>query len=328
MDVRNFEFIVEEIDAGQRIDKFLAEKFLAIKPEITRNKIQNLITEKKILNQEKNPINSSSYKVKIDDKFFVELLKAKASHLEAKEIDFEIIFEDEDLLIVNKPSGLTVHPGAGNQDNTLVNALLFTHKDSLSKVGGEFRLGIVHRLDKDTSGLMIVAKNDFTHYELSKKLKNRDIRRSYLAFIFGVIDPQKGRIESYLDRCKHNRLKMRTTNHLGRIAITNYQTKKIFCDGFASLVECKLETGRTHQIRVHLESKKHSIIGDQLYNSCKKNFPNSFNEETKNFIKSLNRQALHSYHIEFLHPRSGKEISFSIPLSQDLQKLENLLNNG
>lgn len=326
--MKKFEFEIAENEAGMRLDKFLAEKFLQLKPEITRSKIQNLIEEKAVCNEQQQAFASASQKTKFGEKIFVTLPDPKPSHLSAKEIPFEIIFEDDDLLVINKPAGLTVHPGSGNQDDTLVNALLFTHQGKLSEINGEFRPGIVHRLDKDTSGLMLVAKNDFSHQILSQKLKDREVKRSYLAFIYGVMNPSKGRIEKNIVRSRTNRLKMSISRTLGRVAITNYETKEIFLDGFASLVECRLETGRTHQIRVHLESQKHSLIGDQLYNSCKKMMPKDLNANTKNLVENFSRQALHSYKIAFLHPRSEKEMSFEIPLPDDLKSLEKCLKKS
>lgn len=325
--MEKFEFTVEENEAGIRLDKFLAEKFLSLKPEITRSKIQNFIESNLVCDEQNSVLSNGSQKTKLGQKIFVQLPELRPSHLEAKEIPFEIIFEDDDLLVVNKPAGLTVHPGAGNQSDTLVNALLFTHQNKLSSINGEFRPGIVHRLDKDTSGLMLVAKNDFTHQILSEKLKNRDIKRSYLAFIYGQMDPAKGRIDKNIVRCKNNRLKMVVAKMSGRQAITNYETKEVFLNGFVSLVECKLETGRTHQIRVHLESVKHSLVGDQLYNSCKKTAPQDLGEKNRKFIADFPRQALHSYKIEFLHPRSQKEMSFEIALPKDLQELKKILQS-
>jgi len=323
--MEKFEFEITENDAGQRLDKFLTEKFSSLKAEITRSKIQNLIEEKQVYDQNNQALTNSAQKTKIGQKIFVTLPEPKPSHLAAKEIPFGIIYEDDDLLVINKPAGLTVHPGAGNQDDTLVNALLFTHQDRLSSINGEFRPGIVHRLDKDTSGLMLVAKNDFTHQKLSEDLKNRDVHRSYLAFIYGVMEPQKGRIEKKIERSRVNRLKMSIVKKGGREAITNYETVKIFLDGFASLVECTLDTGRTHQIRVHLESMKHSIIGDQTYGSCRKLMPKTIDPETKKMIENFSRQALHSYKISFIHPRSQKEMSFEITLPDDLKNLQKCL---
>jgi 23S rRNA pseudouridine1911/1915/1917 synthase len=322
--MKKFEFEVLEDEAGMRLDKFLSLKL----SDITRSKLQEIIEGKLVLNQQNQPFKNSAQKVKLREKIFVEIPDVKPLNLEAKEIAFEIIYEDDDLLVINKPAGLTVHPGAGNQSDTLVNALLFTHQNKLSSINGEFRPGIVHRLDKDTSGLMLVAKNDFTHFKLAEDLKNREISRSYLAFIYGVLDPKKGRIDKNIARSRFNRLKMKIVKGSGRSAITNYETKTSFCDGFISLVECKLDTGRTHQIRIHLESVKHSLIGDQTYNSCKKTAPKTLDDKTKNLIANFPRQALHSYKIGFIHPRSEKEMSFEIPLPSDLKELEKCLKES
>ncbi len=323
-----FEFIVGENEGGVRLDKLLAEKFSSQNPEITRSKIQNFIEEKLVVDEKNQPFSAASQKVKIGQKIFVLVPVPKTSHLQAKEIAFEIIFEDEDLLVINKPAGLTVHPGAGNHDDTLVNALLFTHQNKLSQINGEFRPGIVHRLDKDTSGLMLVAKNDFTHHKLSQKLKDREVKRSYLAFVYGQLTPSSGTINKNIVRSKTNRLKMVISRLAGRNAITHYETKEIFLDGFVSLLECRLETGRTHQIRVHLESMKHSLVGDQLYNSCKKNPPNNLSDEAKKIVQNFPRQALHSYKINFSHPRTEKEMAFEIDLADDLKMLKKILQNG
>ncbi|NBX52847.1 MAG: RluA family pseudouridine synthase [Proteobacteria bacterium] len=325
--MNKYKFIVDESSVGLRLDKFLTQQFLSIKPEITRNKIQNFISQNLVLHNQKI-INTDSLKIKFGDEISVEIPVPRSLDLVAKKIDFEVVYEDNDLMVINKPSGLTVHPGAGNQDDTLVNGLLFSHRDKLSKISGEMRLGIVHRLDKDTSGLMIVAKNDLTHQFLSKMLKERNIKRSYLALVYGVIDPKKGVINKNIVRSRNNRLKMSICKTAGRVAITNYETKEILHEGFASLVECNLETGRTHQIRVHLESIKHSIIGDQLYNSCQKMTPKNCSLELKNFLQNFNRQALHSYKIKFIHPISNLEIALEIDLPSDIKDLYNLLKNA
>lgn len=325
--MEKFAFEVADFEENLRLDKFLTLKFLAEKPEITRSKIQNLIENKMVCGPDNQALVAASQKTKQGQKIFVTLPDPKPSHLSAKEIPFEIVFEDDDLLVINKPAGLTVHPGTGNQDDTLVNALLFTHANKLSSINGEFRPGIVHRLDKDTSGLMLVAKNDFAHQILSQKLKDREIKRFYLAFIYGVLKPPKGMIVKNIVRSKHNRLKMAVARTSGREAITNYETRETFCDGFVSLIECKLQTGRTHQIRVHLESVKHSLIGDQLYNSAKKMAAKDLLLEVKNEVQNFARQALHSYKISFLHPRTAQEMSFEIALPSDLQALYQCLKS-
>ncbi len=326
--MEKFEFEICEGEQGIRLDKFLTMKFATIKPEINRTKIQKLIEENLVLDQNNKAYNAPSQKTVLGQRFFVSTQNSRPLYLQPKEIDFEVIFEDEDLLVINKPAGLTVHPGAGNQENTLVNGLLFKYKNHLSSIGGEFRPGIVHRLDKDTSGLMLVAKNDFTHQILGEKLRKRDIKRTYIAFVYGCANPPRGIINKNIVRSRTNRLKMTVAKTLGREAITNYETKEIYLDNFASLIECKLQTGRTHQIRLHLESIKHSLIGDHLYNSCKKMLPKNLSEEAKNFISNFPRQALHSYKISFLHPRNNQEMSFEIDLSNDLKTLKNYLING
>ena len=183
---QNYNFIVEESEVGLRLDKFLAQKFAVFKSEITRSKILDLINNHKVKSLENKEL-SASQKVKINQQFSITIENNKPNHLKATKINFKIIFEDDDLLVIDKPAYLTVHPGNGNQENTLVNGLLFSHQDKLSQISGEFRPGIVHRLDKDTSGLMLVAKNDFTHLKLSQMLKDREVKRHYLAFIFGVL---------------------------------------------------------------------------------------------------------------------------------------------
>jgi 23S rRNA pseudouridine1911/1915/1917 synthase len=323
--MEKFEFEITEGESGIRLDKFLTEKFISIKPEITRSKIQNLIEENLVLSEQNQALTSPAQKTKLGQKIFVTLPDPRPSHLTAKEIAFEIIFEDDDLLVINKPAGLTVHPGTGNQNDTLVNGLLFSHQNKLSSINGEFRPGIVHRLDKDTSGLMLVAKNDFTHQILSQKLKDREIKRNYLAFIYGAMNPSRGKIDKNIVRSRVNRLKMAISRTLGRQAITNYETRAVFLDNYVSLIECKLETGRTHQIRVHLESVKHSLVGDQLYNSCKKLAPKNLSDAAKKLIQNFPRQALHSYKISFIHPRSEEEMTFEIGLPDDLNNLEKCL---
>jgi 23S rRNA pseudouridine1911/1915/1917 synthase len=321
---QKYHFKVKENQDKLRIDKFLVEEFSSLKDDMTRSKVQKLISEKCVFDSNNQEIEDSNHKVLFGQTILVQLKEIAAQNLQPKEIDFEIIFEDDDLFVINKPFGLTVHPGSGNQDNTLVNGLLFSHgKKNLSNINGDFRPGIVHRLDKDTSGLMLVAKNDFTHQALSNDLQARNIKRNYLAFIYGVLNPKKGKIDKSIARSRLNRLKMTVSkNAHARNAITNYETKEIFLDGFASLVECKLETGRTHQIRVHMESMKHSLIGDQTYGNCKKMLPKNLSDLVKNF----SRQALHSYKIGFNHPRNGEFMEFSIDLAPDLKELYEALN--
>lgn len=322
-----FTFEVAENEVGVRLDKFLAQKFLEVKPEITRSKVQHLMEVKAVCDERNQALTTESLKVKLGQKITVILPEAKSSHLIAKKIPFEIIYEDADLLVINKPAGLTVHPGSGNQENTLVNGLLFSHHDQLSSISGEMRPGIVHRLDKDTSGLMLVAKNDFTHQRLSDDLRERNISRAYIAFVYGIMERPQGTVDKAIARCRVNRLKMNISK-IGRRAITHYRVVEVFGEKFISKIECQLETGRTHQIRVHLESIKHSLVGDQLYNSARKNPLQELSQPLKTFVQEFPRQALHSYKISFLHPRDEKEMSFEIGLPDDLKQLEEILRHG
>lgn len=325
--MEKYNFTVSESEIGIRIDKFLSEKFKEIKPEITRSKIQNLLDNKAIECDGNYELNCSQ-KTKINQHFSIFLSNTKELSITPKKIDFKIIFEDDDLMVIDKPPYLTVHPGNGNQDHTLLNALLHTHQNKLSQIAGEFRAGIVHRLDKDTSGLMLIAKNDLCHLRLSEMLRDRIIKRSYLAMIYGVIEPKFGTINTDIERSRVNRLKMRIVKNGKRNAITHYQTLEIFANNLASLVECQLDTGRTHQIRAHFESKKHSLIGDQLYNSAKKNFGKDLSDNLKEILQNFPRQALHSYKIEFTHPINHQFLSFKIDLPDDLEQLYQALKNG
>lgn len=331
--MEEFEFKIDQ-EQQLRLDKFLTEKLKSIKPEISRSKIQKLIENNCVFDENNNILNNFSQKITNLKIIKIKFIKEDKPKLIAKNIDFEIIFEDNDIIIVNKPSGLTVHPGAGNYENTLVNGLLFKKgKENLSSINDEFRPGIIHRLDKDTSGLMIVAKNDFAHQFLSQELQNRKIKRKYLAFIFGTLPEKKGKIDKNISRSRINRLKMTISNKSidsksgpkVRNAITNYEVKEIFGDNFSSLIQCNLETGRTHQIRVHMEYLKHSLIGDQVYNGCRKNLSKDYDEKIREFIFNFPRQALHSYQLEFIHPQNKKNMFFEIGLSQDLKELKSVL---
>ncbi|GDX35991.1 pseudouridine synthase [Alphaproteobacteria bacterium] len=325
--MEKYNFTVSESEVGIRIDKFLSEKFKEIKPEITRSKIQNLLDNKLIECDGSIDINSSQ-KTKINQHFSISLTNTQQLSITPKEIAFKIVFEDDDLMVIDKPPYLTVHPGNGNQDHTLLNALLHTHQNKLSQIAGEFRAGIVHRLDKDTSGLMLIAKNDLCHLRLSEMLRDRIIKRSYLAMIYGVMEPKFGTINTDIERSRVNRLKMRIVKNGKRNAITHYQTLEIFANNLASLVECQLDTGRTHQIRAHFEAKKHSLIGDQLYNSAKKNLGKDISDNLKKILQDFPRQALHSFKIEFTHPINHQFLSFKIDLPDDLEQLYQALKNG
>ena len=243
-------------------------------------------------------------------------------------MSLDIIFEDKDLLIINKPKGMVVHPGAGNFENTLANAVVYKFKKNLSDLNGELRPGIVHRIDKETSGLLVVAKNNLTHFALSKQFSNHTVKRKYKCLAWGVIRPLKGRIETLISRSKKNRQLMIVSETNGRKAITNYNTVKVFNIKNipkVSLIECELETGRTHQIRVHLKHKGSSILGDNKYG--KKNL--KFKKINQKFLDNLNSikgQALHAQTLEFFHPTKKKWVNFKTEVPYDFKKMLNLLN--
>ncbi len=312
----NFE--VNKKNSNFRLDIFLNEKI----EYLSRSSIKKLIETKNVKINNEISI-SCSKKLKEGDVVKIAIINAPVDTILAKKIKINIIFEDNDLLIVNKPSGLTVHPGAGNKDNTLVNGLIYLYKDSLSDINGKVRPGIVHRLDKDTSGLLVVAKNNEAHFNLAKQFSARKIKREYIALVWGKLRPQNGRIETLLTRSKKNRKMMEVGITKGRKAITNYKTLEVFENEKSptfSLLECKLETGRTHQIRVHMSYKGNNIVGDKTY---KKNFKSIKNVDEKlNFlVNNLNRQFLHAKLIGLTHPLSGKYLEFKINLPKDLNNL-------
>jgi 23S rRNA pseudouridine1911/1915/1917 synthase len=307
--------------AGIRLDKFITD---AVGDGFSRSRIQSIIKDN-LLKKNGAIFNDASYKVQKGDEFEVVLDDVKESELKEKNIDLDIVYEDRDLIVINKQAGLTTHPGCGNFENTLVNALLYHKKGELSGIGGVLRPGIVHRLDKDTSGLMVIAKNDFSHKSLTKQLQMRQLKRTYWAFVWGKVIPSAGKIEGFMERNKFNRLKMTVTNNLSaRYSLTNYKTLKNFAN-IAVLVECKLDTGRTHQIRVHFSSKKFPLIGDQVYggNARKIKGDRDFNTE---FVEKFPRQALHSKKLSLIQPTSGLNLDFEVDLPEDMVELEKKLD--
>ena len=241
----------------------------------------------------------------------------------------DIIYEDEDIIVINKNSGLIVHPGAGNKDETLVNGFLYLYKNNLSNLNGEFRPGIVHRIDKDTSGIIVVAKNNHTHSHLSEQFSKHTISRKYVALVWGVIRPLNGKISTLISRSKKNRQLMSVSDRLGKKAVTNYKTIKTFSSKEIpkiSLVECILETGRTHQIRVHLEYKGNPLIGDKKYGKKKTKFK-KINKKFNEMLSSFSRQALHAKSLGFIHPTKKKFVNFDSKLPNDFRKMLDFLDN-
>ena len=303
---------------GYRIDKFLQ----TLLKEISRTKIQNLINDGQVKLNNIIIVNSSK-KIKEKDQIKVTFPAAKETSIKPSKIPLDILYEDDDIIIINKSPGVVVHPGAGNYDKTIVNGLLFKYKNNLSNIGGKLRPGIVHRIDKDTSGVIVVAKNDNAHVNLSEQFSNHTINRVYEALIWGSLKPQNGKINEKISRSIRNRQLMAVRKEKGKTAITNYKTLKVF-QNFnlpkISLIECKLETGRTHQIRVHMNFKGNPILGDKSYGKSKRKFKKiDFNIEKK--INNFNRQALHAKSLGFIHPVTKKEIFFEAKRPKDFDNL-------
>ena len=319
---KTIKLLVNQKDNNKRIDVFLSE----IIKEFTRSYIKKLI-ERKNLIINGQVIKRPSTKIKVLDSIKFSLENKENNKLIPKKMKLNIIYEDKDILLINKPKGLVVHPGAGNYYDTLANGLAYKYKNKLSDINGDLRPGIVHRIDKETSGLLIIAKNNFSHANLSKQFSNHSIKRRYLCLAWGVLRPLKGRIETLISRNKKNRQLMAVSEIKGKKAITNYKTVKIFSlkdIPKISLIECELETGRTHQIRVHLKYKGTSLIGDNQYGKKYK-----FKNLNKEFLEVLNKiygQALHAKTLGFIHPSTNKWMSFNSNMPNDFKKMLNLLN--
>ena len=316
--------IVEKVEDNQRVDQFIADK----EPTLSRTRIKNLIINSKLKINQK-VINDPSKRIVISDSIILEIPEPKQLSLKPYKYELDIIFEDEDLLIINKNAGISIHPGPGNYDNTIVNALINYNK-KLSNIGDELRPGIVHRLDKDTSGLILVAKNNISHENLSNQFNNHTIKRIYQALIWGKLRPQKGKIETYIKRSSKNRQLMEVSMSKGKKAITNYKTLNVFENKKIptfSLVECKLETGRTHQIRVHMAFKGNNILGDKKYKKKFKKIKN-IDLNLEKVLIELDRQFLHAKSIGFIHPRTRQELEFTSKLPKDLESVLKKLKNA
>ena len=316
--------IVHPIDNNLRVDVFISKK----KNELSRTRIKNLILGKKLKLNNKI-ISSPSYKVSSGDKLNLEIPEPKKATLKPFNFKLDIVFEDKNLLVINKPAGIIMHPGAGNYDKTIVNALINYCNENLSSIGDELRPGIVHRIDKDTSGLVVIAKNNETHEDLSKQFNKHTINRIYQLMIWGKLRPQSGKIETLITRSSRNRQLMEVGITKGKKAITNYKTLEVFENDKTptlSLVECKLETGRTHQIRVHMSYKGNNILGDNKYKKKFKKLKN-IDIDLEESLYKLNRQFLHAKTLGFTHPKSGKELEFSSILPQDLENILKILRN-
>jgi 23S rRNA pseudouridine1911/1915/1917 synthase len=313
---------VTEENNKERLDKALAGQL----PDHSRSFLQNLIKkgEVKVNGQVESNI---SVKIQAGDEIEVEIGEPQEVEIKpADNIELDIIYEDEHLIVLNKQAGLTVHPGAGNYEDTLVNALIAQRKDQLSGINGELRPGIVHRLDRETSGLMLVAKNDFAHNFLANAIREKEVERVYHALVWNSPELPQGKISANIGRHPKDRKKQSVLKRSGKEAVTHFKLLKSFCNNALSLIECKLETGRTHQIRVHFDHKKMPLIGDQVYSgnpNIKKT--GSLPSEVRDEITSFSRQFLHSKRISFEHPESGECLEFEIDYPDDMKKILKLL---
>lgn len=295
----------EAEDAGTRADVFLAAKL-----GVSRSNMQKLLEDGRVKRGEK--IIKANYKVRAGEMFVVDIPEPEPIEAVPENIPLDIIYEDDDVVVLNKARGMVVHPAPGNYTGTLVNALMY-HCSNLSGINSAIRPGIVHRLDKDTSGIMIVAKNDAAHISLSQQIQSKTAVRTYLAVARGNIKTDSGTIETQIARDKTDRKKMAVVKEGGRDAITDYEVLERF--GKYTLVRCKLRTGRTHQIRVHMEYLGYPLVGDPKYSPMKTPF-------------GIKGQALHSHTLEFTHPRTGERMKFEAPLPEDMHKIITRLHNG
>ena len=303
----NQEYLFEVFpeDEAKRLDIFIKEKL----PELSRSRVQALIKENHILVNFKP--SKASYKIKRGEKIKVFIPLDKEIEIQPRDIPFEVIYEDEDIAVINKPSGIVVHPAPGHYDDTLVQGLILKLKN-LSGIGGKIRPGIVHRLDKDTSGIMLVAKNDFAHKKLVEAFKERLIEKNYIALVYGRLTQKKGKIETFIGRHPIARKKMAVLKE-GKLAITFYEVLEIF--NKASLVLAKPVTGRTHQIRVHFSYIGHPVLGDSIYGGLKHD------------LLKPPRLMLHAYEIFFKHPRTNEAMKFRAPIPEEFQNYIEKLKN-
>ena len=321
---KKINLIAEDKDKNLRVDVFINKK----ENKISRTRIKNLILNNKLKFNDKI-LQDPSKKISIGDILELTIPEPKKASLKPYKYKLDITYEDDDLIVLNKPAGIVMHPGAGNFDNTIVNALMNYDKNSLSNIGDELRPGIVHRIDKNTSGLVVIAKNNQAHEHLSIQFSKHSIIRVYELLIWGKVRPSKGKIETLIARSSKNRQMMEVSNTKGKNAITNYKTIETFENKNTptlSLLECKLETGRTHQIRVNMNYLGNSIVGDDKY---KKKFKKIKNIEPllEKSLTHLNRQFLHAKTIGFIHPKKNKEMIFNSILPQELNIILKMLRN-
>ncbi len=306
----------DEKDAGERLDRLLSRAL----PALSRSRLKGLIEGGRVT-CEGQPQTQPGQRVKAGRVFQVEVPAPAPARPAAQAIPLEVVYEDEALIVIAKPAGLVVHPAPGNPDRTLVNALIAHCGDSLTGVGGVRRPGIVHRLDKDTSGLMVAAKTEAAHAALVAQFAARSIERAYAALVWGLPSPAEGEIAGNIGRSPRNRKKMALLERGGRPAATRYRVRRALAGGRIALVECRLLTGRTHQIRVHMSARGHPVLGDPLYGRGAARRGAALPEPARGLVRALKRQALHAETLGFDHPTSGERMTFSLQLPDDLKTL-------
>lgn len=299
---------IEKEDVSKRLDIFLTEK----NDEITRSYIKNLIEDGKILVN--GDTVKSGYKLKFNDLVDVEIVEKQAENIIPEDIPLNIVFEDDDIIIINKEKGMVVHPANGNYTGTIVNSLMNSHKDNLSSINGVIRPGIVHRIDKDTSGIIVVAKNDNAHKKLSEQFKVHSIKRKYIALVKGIVKEDSITIDKPIGRSTKDRKKMAITDKNSRNAVTHISVLKRFYSSNVTLIETQLETGRTHQIRVHMTSLHHPLVGDEVYGKKDPKF-------------KVNGQMLHAKYLGFIHPTTNEFVEFDSELPEYFKDILNKLEN-
>lgn len=316
-----FTFEVGEEFNGSRLDKWLA----TINPDFSRSKIQQFI-KKGYLLKNGEQVESQRIDVQTGEVYVLTIPEKKVEiTMEPENIPLDILYEDDDIIVINKPAGMVVHQGAGVNSGTLVNALLYHCNGKLANIGGDVgRQGIVHRLDKDTSGAMMACKTDRAYHIMRKQFADHSVKREYYALLWGMPNPISGRIEKNIARNPRARQEMTVVYDGGKTAITNYETLEVFSGPKfkpLALVKCLLETGRTHQIRVHMSSIGTPILGDSVYGNPQKHITQVENEDVRNLLMGIDRQMLHSKNIEFTHPITGERMKFETKLPDDMQRI-------
>jgi 23S rRNA pseudouridine1911/1915/1917 synthase len=315
---------VSDAQAGQRLDRVLTESLEAF----SRSRLKGLIESGQVTRNDE-VCRQPALKVSVGDQLEVTIPAAVDAVPLGQAMDLRILFEDSHLLVLDKPAGLVVHPAPGNPDGTLVNALIAHCGDGLTGIGGVKRPGIVHRLDKDTSGVMVAAKTAEAHAALVTQFSDRTVDRAYRALVWGRPMPPIGEIEGPIGRHPKNRKKMAVVTRGGKAALTRYRSLESYGDGLATLIECKLETGRTHQIRVHLTHRKHPLIGDPAYGrpGGRRALPKALDSDETAILTEFPRQALHAFRLGFTHPDTGQHIDFETEMPDDMLKLKSFLES-